>query len=185
MASKAVAFAEASSPEFRSYAARIVQNSRALAEAALGEGMTVATGGTDNHLMLIDVRPFGLTGRQAESIVRDAGITLNRNSLPFDPNGPWYTSGLRLGTPAVTTLGMGPGEMQQIASILQLVLSRSKAATVSTGAAAGSASQARYETEAGALRECRERVAALLKQFPVYPNLDLARLQRDFVGSPA
>ncbi len=110
VAAKAIALTEANQPFFAAYAATIVENSAALARACVAEGMTVATGGTDNHLMLIDVRSFGLTGRQAESAMRECGITLNRNSLPFDPNGPWYTSGLRIGTPAVTTLGMGPAE---------------------------------------------------------------------------
>jgi glycine hydroxymethyltransferase len=130
---------------------------------------------------LIDVRPFGLTGRQAESIVREVGITLNRNSLPFDPNGPWYTSGLRLGTPAVTTLGMGPRQMQEIASITKLVLSRSKPEATVSGPNAGSPSKAKYTIDPAALKEGKARVSALLREFPVYPNLDLALLQKHFM----
>jgi glycine hydroxymethyltransferase len=183
MAAKAVAFKEANGPEFRSYAARIVENSRALAEAAIGQGMTVATRGTDNHLLLIDVRPFGLTGRQAESIVREAGITLNRNSLPFDANGPWYTSGLRLGTPAVTTLGMGPRQMQEIAAITKLILSHSKPELQASGAGAGTPSKAKYAIDPGALGEARTRVSALLGEYPVYPNLDLPLLQKHFASA--
>jgi glycine hydroxymethyltransferase len=183
MAAKAVAFAEANTDAFKTYAARVVDNCRGLAEAAMGQGMTVATNGTDNHLLLIDVRPFGLTGRQAESIVREVGITLNRNSLPFDPNGPWYTSGLRLGTAAVTTLGMGLPEMQEIAAITKAVLASSKAATVTSGSGAGSISKARYEIEPAVLLECQARVRALLERFPVYPNLDLELLQRHFTQS--
>jgi glycine hydroxymethyltransferase len=175
MAAKAVAFVEARKPEFRSYAARIVENSRALAQAAIDQGMTVATRGTDNHLLLIDVRPFGLTGRQAESIVRESGITLNRNSLPFDPNGPWYTSGLRVGTPATTTLGMGPAEMKEIAAILKLVLSSSKPEATASGP-----SKAKYSIAPAALNEGKARVAALLERFPVYPNLDLRLLEQHF-----
>ncbi len=175
MAAKAVAFVEARKPEFRSYAARIVENSRALAQAAIDQGMTVATRGTDNHLLLIDVRPFGLTGRQAESIVRESGITLNRNSLPFDPNGPWYTSGLRVGTPATTTLGMGTAEMKEIAAILKLVLSNSKPDTTASGP-----SKAKYTIAPAALNEGKARVAALLQKFPVYPNLDLRLLEQHF-----
>jgi glycine hydroxymethyltransferase len=175
-----VAFAEANRPEFQTYAARIVENARALAAAAISEGMTVATRGTDNHLLLIDVRPFGLTGRQAESIVREVGITLNRNSLPFDPNGPWYTSGLRLGTPVVTTLGMGVKEMQEIAAIVRLVLSRSKPETTATGPQAGGPSKAKYTIDPGALAEGQARVRSLLGRFPVYPNLDLPLLQKHF-----
>ena len=86
------------------------------------QGATVVTGGTDNHLLLVDARPYGLTGRQAETALREAGITLNRNVIPFDPNGSWYTSGLRLGTPAATTLGMGADEMREVASIVHTVL---------------------------------------------------------------
>ena len=122
MAAKAVAFTEANDPAFRAYASQVQLNARRLAQACVDEGLAVATGGTDNHLMLIDVTPFGLNGRQAESAVRACGITLNRNALPFDSNGPWYTSGLRVGTPAVTTLGMGDSEMVEIASILKLIL---------------------------------------------------------------
>src|SRR5919106_132180 len=95
---------------------------RGCPQALGGQGATVVTGGTDNHLLLVDVRPYGLTGRQAETALREAGITLNRNVIPFDPNGSWYTSGLRLGTPAVTTLGMGPDEMREIAAIVHTVL---------------------------------------------------------------
>jgi len=177
MAAKAVAFIEASKPEFQTYAARILENSRALAQAAIDAGMTVATRGTDNHLLLIDVRPFGLTGRQAESIVREVGITLNRNSLPFDPNGPWYTSGLRVGTPATTTLGMGPRQMQEIAAILKLVLSSSKPENSGAG---GTPSKAKYSIAPAALNEGKARVAALLEQYPVYPNLDLRLLEQHF-----
>jgi glycine hydroxymethyltransferase len=180
MAAKAVAFTEANRPEFQTYAAKIVENARALAAAAIDEGMTVATRGTDNHLLLIDVRPFGLTGRQAESIVREVGITLNRNSLPFDANGPWYTSGLRLGTPAVTTLGMGVSEMKEIAAITKLVLSSSKAEMTTTGAQAGTPSKAKYSIDPAALAEGQGRVRSLLGRFPVYPNLDLALLQKHF-----
>src|SRR5207237_9357789 len=122
MAAKAVALAEATQPSFAAYASAVVENARVLAEGLVAGGVPVVTGGTDNHLVLVDVRPFGLTGRQAESAVRAAGITLNRNVVPDETNGPWYTSGLRLGTPAVTTLGMGADEMREIAGILASVL---------------------------------------------------------------
>src|SRR5262249_2821213 len=118
LAAKATAFREATQPGFKAYAAKIVENARALAEACLDLGMRVLTGGTDNPLLLLDVgSTFGLTGRQAESAVRECNITLTRNALPFDANGAWYTSGLRLGTPAVTTLGMGQSEMKEIAAV--------------------------------------------------------------------
>ena len=110
MAAKAIALQEASTPEFRTYAGKIVDNARALAQACLSAGLRVLTGGTDNHLLQIDVTPFDLTGRQAETLLREAGMTLNKNTIPFDPNGPWYTSGLRVGTAALTTLGMGTGD---------------------------------------------------------------------------
>ena len=170
MAAKAIAFREAARPEFRTYAAEIVENAKALAEAAMSEGMDVLTGGTDNHLLLIDVqKTFGLTGRQAESAVRESGITLNRNSIPFDPNGPWYTSGLRVGTPAATTLGMGASEMKEIAAIFKQVLS----ATRPTVTKSGESSRAKYAIEPAALKEARGRIDALLAPFPLYPSLDL------------
>ncbi len=170
MAAKAVAFKEASAPEFPAYAARIVENARALADACQAEGIPVLTGGTDNHLLLLDVAAgFGLTGRQAESALRECGITLNRNSLPFDPNGPWYTSGLRLGTPAVTTLGMGPAEMREIGAIVKATL----AATEPTTTKSGERSRAKYRLDAGVAAEARGRVAALLERHVLYPVLDL------------
>src|SRR5260370_41427932 len=95
--------------------------------------MPVVTGGTDNHLVLIDVRPFGLNGRQAEAALRSAGVTLNRNVVPDETNGPWYTSGLRLGTPAVTTLGMGSDDMREIADIVAGVLRATSPGVVASG----------------------------------------------------
>ncbi len=180
MAAKAVAFKEALDPSFAQYAEKIVENSRALAEACIEEGITVATGGTDNHLMLLDVRSFGLNGRQAESALREAGITLNRNSLPFDPNGPWYTSGLRIGTPALTTLGMGKTEMKEVAAIIALVLKNTKAAVLTKGANAGQPSKARAVTDSAARKEAIERVLELLGKFVLYPELDLQFLQTAF-----
>lgn len=180
MAAKAVAFTEANDPAFKEYASSIVKNSSALAQFCIDEGMSVATGGTDNHLFLIDVTPFGITGRQAESALRECGITLNRNSLPYDPNGPWYTSGLRIGTPAVTTLGMGEEEMKEIAAIVKLVLSNTKPTTIDKGPNAGKQSKAKFTTEAAAVEEAKGRVKVLLDKFPVYPQLDLGLLQKHF-----
>lgn len=180
MAAKAVAFAEALDPSFSTYAKKIVENSSSLAQACIAEGITVATGGSDNHLMLLDVRTFGLNGRQAESALRECGVTLNRNALPFDPNGPWYTSGLRIGTPAVTTLGMGKAEMREIASIIALVLKNTKAATITKGEKAGTLSKARFETDAQAVEEARSRVADLVSRFKLYPELDLEFLEEFF-----
>jgi glycine hydroxymethyltransferase len=181
MAAKAVAFTEANTQDFKEYAGRIVANARTLAEGCIEQGMTVATGGTDNHLMLINVTPFGLTGRQAESALRECGITCNRNSLPFDRNGPWYTSGLRIGTPAITTLGMGENEMKEIASIIKLVLDNTKPEIIASGANAGQPSKAKYAIDNKAKETAKARVQALLGRFPVYPELDLEFLRASFV----
>jgi Glycine/serine hydroxymethyltransferase len=170
MAAKAIALREANTPAFQDYARRIVENSAALAQACVDEGLDVLTGGTDNHLMLINVSSsFGLTGRQAEGALRECGFTLNRNSLPFDANGPWYTSGLRIGTPATTTLGMGPDEMREIAAIMKLVLANTKPAAVKSGGL----SRAKYQLDPAIASEARARVQALLKRFPLYPELDV------------
>ncbi len=170
MAAKAVAFREAAAPEFKIYAAKIIENSQALAEACLKRKMEVLTGGTDNHLLLVDVaKGYGLTGRQAESVLRHCHITLNRNSLPFDANGPWYTSGLRIGTPAATTLGMGGKEMAEIARLMHLVLSNTTAATTSNGAK----SRANYMLDNKIATEAQDGVLNLLRQYPVYPEVDL------------
>ncbi len=177
---KAVAFTEANRAEFASYAAQIVTNAQALAAACVEEGITIATGGTDNHLMLIDVRSFGLTGRQAESAVRRIGITLNRNSLPFDPNGPWYTSGLRLGTPAVTSLGMDADDMSQIAHALYLVLSNTQPTLIEKGANKGQPSKAKFTVETSAEKEASKIIQTLLTKHPLYPELDLEFLQSHF-----
>src|SRR5580698_7058130 len=123
MAAKAIAFAEARQPSFAGYAAAIVANAQALAEGLLRRGVRLVTGGTSNHLVLADVAAsFGLTGRQAESALLEAGVVTNRNSIPRDANGAWYTSGIRMGTPALTTLGFGPDELDEIADIFAAVL---------------------------------------------------------------
>ena len=177
IAAKAVAFREATAPEFQVYAHRIVENAQALAQACIEQGMQVLTGGTDNHLFLLNVAEgFGLTGRQAESALRECNITLNRNALPFDPNGPWYTSGLRVGTPGVTTLGMGPGEMKEIASIFKLVLSNVTPTTIAEGKRQGQKSLAKYTLDQQVHDEARQRVQALLGQYPLYPEIDLQLL---------
>lgn len=173
LAAKAVAFREASRPEFEIYAHAIVENSQALAQACLDEDLQVLTGGTDNHLLLLNVaQSFGLTGRQAEAALRDCQITLNRNSLPFDANGPWYTSGLRLGTPAMTTLGMGVTEMREIASIIKYVLSHTKPSVT----ASGKPSLAKYVLDENVQAVARRRVDELLSQYPLYPELDTTLL---------
>jgi len=173
IAAKAVSFIEALSEDFQEYAQKIVENSRALAESCMEQGIPVATGGTDNHLMLLDVRDFGLNGRQAESVLRECGITLNRNALPFDPNGPWYTSGLRIGTPAVTTLGMAKDQMTEIASIIKMVLNNTSPKTLKKGRNAGKLSKAKYSVDATVIEAAKRRVASLLNQFTLYASLDL------------
>jgi glycine hydroxymethyltransferase len=173
MAAKAVALTEASRPEFARYARNIVDNAYALAAALVDEGVKVVTGGTDNHLLLVDVRPFGLNGRQAESAMRDGGLTMNKNSIPYDPNGPWYTSGLRLGTPAVTTLGMSPDEMPAIAEMMASILGNATTEMIESGPNAGKPSQVRYRLDDLVRDEARERALALLERFPLYPSIQL------------
>jgi glycine hydroxymethyltransferase len=122
IAAKAVAFREAAAPEFRDYAAQIVVNAQALAGALAAEGFRIVSGGTDNHLMLVDLRPFGVTGKVAQEALEAAGITLNKNAIPNDPEKPFVTSGLRLGTAAVTTAGLREPEMGVIATLIARVL---------------------------------------------------------------
>ncbi len=169
MAAKAVALAEAARPDFADYAQRIVVNARALAEGLLRRGATLVTGGTDNHLVLLDVgTSYGLTGRQAESALLDAGVVTNRNSIPRDPNGAWYTSGVRLGTPALTTLGMGPPELDEVADLIDATLRATTRASASSGP-----SQARYAIADGVATATRARAADLLARFPLYPAIVL------------
>ena len=180
MAAKAVALQEASMPEFKVYAQKIVENARALADAFVEQGITLQTGGTDNHLMLVNVSGFGINGRQAESALIECGITLNRNALPFDPNGPWYTSGLRIGTPAVTTLGMDKEEMKEIAAIITLVLKNTHPAVLTKGPKAGTLSKSKAVTDKKAKEDAINRVHALLSRFVLYPELDLDFLKENF-----
>jgi glycine hydroxymethyltransferase len=169
MAAKAIALHEASQPEFETYARQIVENAAALAEALAAKDVTVVTGGSENHIVLVDVRTFGLTGRQAEAALRSAGVTLNRNVIPYDTNGSWYTSGLRIGTPAVTTLGMGVSEMREIAEIIAAVLR----ATAPAGTASGKPSLANYKLEETARANAESRARDLLSRFPLYPQIQL------------
>ena len=164
MAAKAVAFAEARRPDFADYARRVVDNARALADGLLRRGLTLVTGGTDNHLVLLDVSPLGLTGRQAESALLDAGVVTNRNAVPRDPNGAWYTSGVRLGTPALTTRGLGTAVMDEIADLVALVLR----ATTPRGD-----SKAQYDLNPRTAAAVHARAAELLAQHPLYPGITL------------
>lgn len=174
MAAKAVAFDEALTPQFATYAQQVVENAQALAEGLIGRGVPVLTGGTDNHIVLADVfSAFGLSGRQAETALRSAGMTLNRNSLPFDVNGPWYTSGLRLGTPAVTTLGLGTNEMSDIATAIADVLGAIKPIDIDkkTG---GRGPGAKFDViDERAIASAREHVDEMLGRHVLYPEIDL------------
>jgi glycine hydroxymethyltransferase len=150
VAAKAVAFREAALPEFRDYAAQIVRNGAALAEALAGEGFRLVSGGTDNHLLLVDLRAFDaeLTGKEAQAVLDQAGITLNKNTIPDDPRSPFVTSGVRIGTPAVTTQGMAEPEMAQIASLIARAL--------------------RGRTDDAELASVRDDVATLCSKFTPY-----------------
>ena len=151
IAAKAVAFREASQPEFAVYAAQIIRNAQALAEALASEGFRIVSGGTDNHLMLVDLRSFDpdLTGKVAQEALDQAGITLNKNTVPGDPRTPFVTSGLRIGTPAVTTAGMREPEMAEIAALISRVL--------------------RNPDDSAELAGVRDEVAVLCSKFTPYP----------------
>jgi glycine hydroxymethyltransferase len=124
IAAKAVAFGEALRPEFRTYQQRILDSAKSLAESLAGHGFRLVSGGTDNHLLLVDLRPKKLTGKIAEAALGKAGITVNKNMIPFDPEKPMVTSGIRVGTPALCARGMGPKEMTQVGDLIALALSK-------------------------------------------------------------
>jgi glycine hydroxymethyltransferase len=149
VAGKAVAFLEALKPEFREYQKRIVVNAAALAKGLMEEGFRLVSGGTENHLMLLDLRDTEVTGKKAQEVLDQARITTNRNTVPFDPRSPFVTSGVRIGTPAVTTRGMKEGEMRKIASFI----ARSLAAP----------------DDAASLAAVAGDVEALCRRFPIYP----------------
>jgi glycine hydroxymethyltransferase len=130
IAAKAVAFGEALTPDFARYAKQVVANAQALAEELIARGFAIVSGGTDTHLMLVDLRPKNLTGKDAEKILDRAGITVNKNTIPDDPQSPFVTSGIRLGTPALTTRGMGRGEMRKVAELIDKVLTSPDDVTV-------------------------------------------------------
>ncbi|AMV12515.1 serine hydroxymethyltransferase [Geobacillus sp. G4] len=150
IAAKAVALGEALQDDFKVYAKRVVENAKRLAAALQNEGFTLISGGTDNHLLLVDLRPQQLTGKTAEKVLDEVGITVNKNTIPYDPESPFVTSGIRIGTAAVTTRGFGLEEMDEIAAIIGLVLKN-----------VGSEQ---------ALEEARQRVAALTEKFPLYQD---------------
>ncbi|MDR3288793.1 MAG: serine hydroxymethyltransferase [Peptococcaceae bacterium] len=152
IAAKAVAFGEALQPEFKLYQQKTVDNARTLAGALGKRGLRLVSGGTDNHLLLVDVRTRGLTGKEAEKILDDVGVTVNKNTIPFDPASPFVTSGIRMGTPAATSRGMTPRAMEKIATVIDLCL------------------QAAPPEEN--LKEARALVKEICDAFPLYTNLD-------------
>jgi glycine hydroxymethyltransferase len=156
IAGKAVAFGEALRPEFKVYAASVRENAKVLAAELKAQGLDIVSGGTDTHLMLVDLRPKHLTGKIAEASLEHAGITCNKNAIPFDPEKPTTTSGVRLGTPAATTRGFGPTEWRQIGQLIGETLD---------GLASSNEDNARVE------RAVREKVLALCRKFPIYPEL--------------
>ncbi|SER89031.1 glycine hydroxymethyltransferase [Propionibacterium cyclohexanicum] len=170
MSAKAVALAQAKTPDFQAYARAIASNAKALAEGFLRRGATLVTGGTDNHIVLVDVATsFGLTGRQAESALLDAGIVTNRNSIPGDPNGAWYTSGIRLGTPALTSRGFDADAFDRVADLICETLNATTAATASNG----KPGKAKYEMAEGLTSRVHDEAHELLDANPLYPGLEL------------
>ncbi|MHB2265589.1 serine hydroxymethyltransferase [Aliihoeflea sp. PC F10.4] len=158
IAAKAVAFGEALQPEFKSYAADVVANAKALAESLKETGLDIVSGGTDNHLMLVDLRPKNATGKRAEAALGRANITCNKNGIPFDPEKPFVTSGIRLGTPAGTTRGFGVAEFREIGKLIAEVLDGLKAANSDEGNAAVEAA-------------VQKKIVALTDRFPLYPYM--------------
>src|SRR3954467_9705583 len=169
MAAKAVALAEARQPSFQTYAQNIADNAKSLADGFLSRGAELVTGGTDNHIVLLDVSGFGLTGRQAESALLDAGVVPTRNSVPSAPNGAWYTSGIRFGTPALTTRGFGHEEFDTVTALVVDVLSNTTPNTTKAGAP----SKATYTLADGVADRTRAASADMLHKYPLYPGLEL------------
>ena len=153
IAAKAVAFGEALQPSFKTYAAQVIENAQALANQLQQRGIKVVSGGTDNHLVLMDLRSIGMTGKRADALVSEVNITANKNTVPFDPESPFVTSGLRLGSPAMTTRGMGTAEFVEIADIIADRLTNPEDAAIETA--------------------CRHRVADLCSRFPLYNHLSV------------
>ena len=156
VAAKAAAFGEALRPEFKDYSATVVKNAQILAKTLVDGGLDIVSGGTDTHLVLVDLRPKGLTGKVAEASLEVAGMTCNKNGIPFDPEKPMITSGVRLGSPAATTRGFGDAEFRQVGEMIVEVLD---------GLAPGMNDNSLVETRV------REKVRDLCARFPIYPDL--------------
>jgi glycine hydroxymethyltransferase len=150
IAGKAVALKEAMTPEFKEYAHRVVRTARALAQGLSDEGLRIVSGGTDSHLVLADLRPLGVNGKDAENLMDEIGVSLNKNAIPFDPQPPSSPSGIRVGTPGPATLGMDEPEMKEVAGVMGEVL--------------------RHPDDAKVKESARERARALMRRFPVYPD---------------
>ncbi len=153
IAAKAVAFGEALKSDFKTYSEQVISNAQALAAGIQERGIKIVSGGTDNHLMLLDLRSISMTGKVADRLVSEVNITANKNTVPFDPESPFVTSGLRLGSPAMTTRGMGTEEFSEIANIIADCLLNQESEEVK--------------------QECRRRVASLCERFPLYPHLNI------------
>lgn len=153
IAAKAVAFGEALKPEFSIYSSQVIANARALADQLSDRGFKMVSGGTDNHVMLVDLRSIGMTGKQADKLLGEVNITANKNTVPFDPESPFVTSGLRLGSPAVTSRGMGTEEFAEIANII--------------------ADRLQNPEDGSVAADCRRRVTELCDRFPLYPHLKI------------
>jgi glycine hydroxymethyltransferase len=153
IAAKAVAFGEALKPEFKTYSGQVIENAKALAFGLSDRGFKMVSGGTDNHLILVDLRSIGMTGKKADQLVSEANITANKNTVPFDPESPFVTSGLRLGSPAMTTRGMGTSEFKEIANII--------------------ADRLLSPNDESVKNDCLTRVAQLCIRFPLYPHLNI------------
>ena len=151
VAAKAVAFGEALQPAFKDYCQQVIKNAQTLASQLQSRGIKVVSDGTDNHLVLVDLRSIGMTGKIADALVSEVNITANKNTVPFDPESPFVTSGLRLGTPAMTTRGMGDAEFVEIANII--------------------ADRLLSPEDSGVESDCKKRVLALCDRFPLYPHL--------------
>lgn len=151
IAAKAVAFGEAQQQQFKEYIAQVLQNAKILAESLMEEGLQVVSGGTDNHLMLVDLRNIGLTGKEAQQLLDEVGITVNKNAIPFDPTSPLVTSGIRLGTPAMTTRGMREQEMKAMARLIAQIL--------------------HHPNDSEIREKVRGKVKELTSQFPLYPGV--------------
>jgi glycine hydroxymethyltransferase len=159
IAAKAVAFGEVLQPAFRHYARQVIENAAAMARAFLSKGYDLVSGGTDNHLILIDLRNRDLTGKKAEAALGAAGITVNKNMVPFDTQSPFVTSGIRLGSPAMTTRGLGPAEFEQLVELMDRVLSDADNETIQDAV--------------------RHDVEAICRRFPLYPVADTATSASD------